>query len=66
MLGQKTKDKRQKGKPKQFYKACHIGVESWIGSDGEIDRSIDTVVIKSFNFNSISFTMVALLEGSCS
>ena len=49
-----------------MYKACQSNAESWKRSDEEMDRAIDKVTIKSFNFSSIQSVILAKLENSSS
>ena len=44
----------QKDKKRAVNEAYQSSDESWKGSDEEINKAIDRVTVKSFNFNSIN------------
>ena len=61
---QKCKQDGQKGRTKrrEVYEPHYSDNESWKVSNDEINRAIDRVTIKSFNFNSVHSILVTKLK----
>ena len=55
-------NKNEKEKMRPVHEACQSDSECWKGSNDKVNRTVDMVTIKSFNFNSICSVIITRLK----